>query len=130
MDKWVTVCSTQIIHTQQTKWTKYNYIPRHRCILQNNVEQNISDTKEYILFYPIYREFKRDKQWIMLEVRIMVTFGELSHILFLQVAQSVKRICLQYRRPGFNPWVKKIPRRRKSKPLRYSCLGNPMDREA
>ena len=98
MGKWIVVCSTQIIHTQQTKWTKYNYIQWHRCILQNNVEQNISDTKEYILFYPIYREFKRDKQWIMLKVRIMATFGKLSHILFFQVAQSVKRICLQCRR--------------------------------
>ena len=35
-----------MIHNQQTKWTKYNYI-QHRCILQNNAEQNILDTKEY-----------------------------------------------------------------------------------
>ena len=27
-----------------------------------------------------------------------------------------KRICLQYRRPGFNPWVGKIPWRREWKP--------------
>ena len=86
-----------MIHTQQTKRTKYNYI-QHRCILQNNAEQNILDTKEYILFYPIYREFKRDKQWIMLEARIMATVGKLNHILFLQVPQLVKRICLQWRR--------------------------------
>ena len=25
------------------------------------------------------------------------------------VAQMVKKICLQYGRPGFNPWVGKIP---------------------
>ena len=25
------------------------------------------------------------------------------------VGQIVKKICLQYRRPGFNPWVEKIP---------------------
>ena len=31
--------------------------------------------------------------------------------------------CLQCRRPGFNPWVKKNP-------LQYSCLGNSMDRGA
>ena len=29
------------------------------------------------------------------------------------VAQLVKKICLQHRRPGFDPWVGKIPWRRK-----------------
>ena len=32
--------------------------------------------------------------------------------------------------PGFNPWVKKIPWRRKWQPLQYSYLGNPLDRGA
>jgi len=27
----------------------------------------------------------------------------------------------------FDPWVGKIPWRRKWQPLQYSCLGNPMD---
>ena len=31
---------------------------------------------------------------------------------------------------GFNPWVGKIPWRRKWQPLHYSCLENPMDRGA
>ena len=30
----------------------------------------------------------------------------------------------------FNPWVRKIPWRRKCNSLHYSCLENPMDREA
>ena len=30
----------------------------------------------------------------------------------------------------FDPWVRKIPWRRKCNPLQYSCLGNPMDRGA
>ena len=30
----------------------------------------------------------------------------------------------------FNRWVRKIPSRRKWQLLRYSCLGNPMDRGA
>ena len=34
------------------------------------------------------------------------------------------------RRWGFDPWVRKSPWRRTRKPLQYSCLGNPMDREA
>ena len=30
----------------------------------------------------------------------------------------------------FNPWVGKVPWRRKWQPLQYSCLENPMDRGA
>ena len=40
------------------------------------------------------------------------------------------RICLSCRKPGFNPWVRKIPRRRNRNPPQYSCLGNPMNRGA
>ena len=40
------------------------------------------------------------------------------------------RICLQYRRPGFNPWVGKIVWRRECYPLQCSCLENSMDRGA
>ena len=32
-------------------------------------------------------------------------------------------------RPGFNPWVGKIPWRRNGNPLQYSCLGNSMEEE-
>ena len=46
------------------------------------------------------------------------------------VAQMVKHLCLQCERPGFNPWVGKVPWRRKCNPLQYSCLKNPMDRGA
>ena len=38
--------------------------------------------------------------------------------------------CLKCRRPGFNPWVGKIPWRRHDNPLQYSCLENPMDRQS
>ena len=38
------------------------------------------------------------------------------------VAQSV-RICLQCKRPGFDPWVKKIPWRRKWQPTLVSLPG-------
>ena len=39
-------------------------------------------------------------------------------------------ICLQCRRPGFDPWVGKIPEDGNGNPLQYSCLENPMDGEA
>ena len=42
------------------------------------------------------------------------------------VAQLVKNL-LQCRRPGFDPWVGKIPWRRKWQPTPVSCLKNPMD---
>ena len=36
-----------------------------------------------------------------------------------------KESACQCRRPGFNPWVKKIPGERNGNPLQYSCLENP-----
>ena len=45
------------------------------------------------------------------------------------VAQTVESTC-QYRRLGFDPWVRKIPGEGYGNPLQYSCLENPMDREA
>ena len=45
------------------------------------------------------------------------------------VAQTAK-ICLQCGRPGFDPWVRKIPWRRKWQPTPVFLLGNPKDRGA
>ena len=45
---------------------------------------------------------------------------------------SGKELTCQYRRHNrcrFDPWVRKIPWRRKwQNPLQYMCLENPMDR--
>ena len=43
---------------------------------------------------------------------------------------SSKESTCQFRKPGFDPWVGKIPWRRKGNPLQCSCLENPMDRGA
>ena len=43
---------------------------------------------------------------------------------------SWQRICLQCRRPGFNPWVGNIPGEGNDNPCQYSCLKNPMDKGA
>ena len=43
---------------------------------------------------------------------------------------SSKEFTCQCRRRGFDPWVGKIPGGGYDHPLQYSCLGNPMDREA
>ena len=38
------------------------------------------------------------------------------------------KVYLQYRRPGFDPWVGKLLWRREWLPTQYSCLENSMDR--
>ena len=38
-----------------------------------------------------------------------------------------QRICLQCRRPGFDPWVRKTPGKGNGNPLQYSYLGYPTD---
>ena len=38
--------------------------------------------------------------------------------------------CRRYKRQRFNPWMGKIPWRRKWQPTAIFCLGNPKDREA
>ena len=43
---------------------------------------------------------------------------------------SGKESACRRRRCEFDPWVRKIPWRRKGNPLQYSCLENPMDRGA
>ena len=50
-----------------------------------------------------------------------------SSILGLPLWLSSYRICLQCWRPGFDPWVGKIPWRRKGYPLQYSGLENSMN---
>ena len=51
---------------------------------------------------------------------------------FLRASQVAlwQRIHLQCRRHGFDPWIRKIPWRRKWQPNPVVFLENPMDREA
>ena len=48
------------------------------------------------------------------------------NLLVLDIISSCQRRRCQ--RQGFNPWVRKIPWKRKWQPLQYSCLENPLDR--
>ena len=45
-----------------------------------------------------------------------------------QVWRTLARQCRRRRRCGFDPWVRKIPWRRKRQPTPVFLLGNPMDR--
>ena len=51
-------------------------------------------------------------------------------LLSLSGGSAGKESVCQCRRPGFDLWVRKIPWRRAWHPLQYSCLENPVDREA
>jgi len=48
---------------------------------------------------------------------------------FRGVSDGKESAC-QCRRPGFIPWVRKIPGKENGNPLQYSCLENPMNRGA
>ena len=66
----------------------------------------------------------------------------LTHLIFQRTQWSRHRLsrglsgkaparqCRRHKRHGFDPWVGKIPWRRKWHPLQYSFLGNPKDRGA
>ena len=45
-------------------------------------------------------------------------------------SDSIESACSQCRRPGFHPWVEKIPGVGNGNQLQYSCLENFMDRGA
>ena len=40
------------------------------------------------------------------------------------------KICPQCKSPGFDPWSGRSPEEGNGNPLQYSCLENPMDRQA
>ena len=65
----------------------------------------------------------------MLQYVIQQTLVDLwSPSLESLVAQMI--ICLQCWRPKIDPWVRKIPWRRKWQPLQHSCLEDSMNRRA
>ena len=49
---------------------------------------------------------------------------------FKSTGGSVSEVCLQCGRPGFDPWVRKIPSRRKWQPTPVSLPRDSMDRGA
>ena len=49
------------------------------------------------------------------------------HDAVLSVFLPIFKLYLQCKRPGFDPWVKKIPWRMNGNPLQYSHLENSVD---
>ena len=52
------------------------------------------------------------------------------HNSFPGASDGKESACLQCGRPGFDPWVRKIPGEGNGNPFQYSCLENPKDRAA
>jgi len=71
--------------------------------------------------HPFFGLFPRI--WVLWSVCEYVSQGFLG-------GPAVEESACQCRRCGFDPWVGKIPWRRKWHPLQYSCLESPMDRGA
>ena len=97
------------IHSKVTIGHMQKYV-RLKCILM------ISNAVVYVT----EKNWKQPKWWL---TKPSLTKG-------LHLWLRWWSICLQCRRPGFNPWVGKILWKRKWQPSQYSCLENPMDRGA
>ena len=74
--------------------------------------------------------------WAHTQMEINTMLPSLKNALRKKIVAEIKRLPLQLSwlrirlqcyRPGFNPWVRKIPWRGKGYPLQYSGLENTMD---
>ena len=79
---------------------------------------------------PLSLEFSRQEYWSGLPFPCPGVFPTQgteprSSVLWASLVAQTVRICLQCRRPGFDPRGKKIPGEGNGNPLQYSCLGNP-----
>ena len=100
----------------------------------------------YIYTMEYYLAIKRnefesvDLKWTNLQLVIQSKVSQKEknkyHILIYMESRGLpcwlsgKESTCKCRRHGFDPWVRKIPWRRKWQPLHYSCLRNSMDRGA
>ena len=71
-------------------------------------------------------------QWCLLcdKILYLILWCIHLHLLGLPRWLSSKECVCQYKRHGLIPGLGRSPGERNGNPLQYSCLGNPMDREA
>ena len=82
---------------------------------------------------PIYRWIQEQSGPACIELNAVELNEELNKaewFLSFPGGSDSKEICLQCRRPGFNPWVGKIPGGGNGNSFQHSCLENSMDRGA
>ena len=86
--------------------------------------------------YNLFACFPWQSPWAHTQMEINTMLPLLNNSLRKKIVAEIKRLPLQLSwlrirlqcwRPGFNPWVKKIPWRGKGYPFQYSGLENTMD---
>ena len=68
--------------------------------------------------------------WLLIDVLSTVPPGKSLFFLAMPGGSEGKSICMQCRRPGFNPWVRKIPWRRKWQPTPVLLSGKSHGRKS
>ena len=76
------------------------------------------------------RQSSIEKEWSWINQPSLLQIMLQSYSHQDSMVQAQKGFCLQCRRPGFNPWIGKIPGEGNGNLLQYSCLEDPMDRGA
>ena len=92
----------------------------------NEYSRLISFSKLFSPFFPFAFTSPLAMKWFLISAENTNTPGDGKQV----HGGSDGKECLQCRRPWFDPWVRKIPWRKKCNPLQYSCLENSMDRGA
>ena len=91
-----------------------------------------SDTTEWLNWTELKKCVGNLCSWheVVYSYSCQITLGYLLNNPFIQLLWWLRweRICLQSRRPGFDPWVGKIPWRRASQPTPVFLPGESMDR--
>ena len=127
---WTCSSWTDVIwHTKPWIW-ECAAIFRHQvqmaCMRGTWADAGFSENSHWVLVYHI---FHRSTVWTFSEIlencsSFWMWFLR-SHFHFSELFRIAH---LQYRRPGFNPWVGKIPWRWKHQPTPVFWTGNSMDR--
>ena len=104
----------------QQLWCMGLIAPQHVGSRQTKDQTNVPCIGSWILIHCAIREVPFLKN----------TFTKLYNNWGFPSGASGKEPACQRRRPGSDPWVRKIPWRRHGNPLQYSCLENPMEKRA
>ena len=100
--------------------------------------------KLWLIFFPIYMFLLLCDSRVRLVVVLQLIWNSnyVSTIMIKWASQVASVVpieilykeytcrCRRLKRHGFHPWVRKISPGRNGNSHQYSCLGNPMDREA
>ena len=78
----------------------------------------------------IIKGYSMNSKWNEHSEKFKREFGNIRASLVAQMVKNLPAMQETCKRPGFDPWVGKIPQHGNGYPLHYSCLKNSMDRGA